>query len=221
MTDEHLLPVNADWYKGHLESNPSKIGFFPSNYVRKEPGGSVSTAASQRFVAPPSQQQQQHSFPQPAGQNPNPHGYQQPYNQLGYNPYPNQQYQASHASILPPHASNDPSALAPVPYAPGPVTTAVTPGGTHAVVTNNDTGKKNRFALKPGSMKSTVSMVLQAYLSFGFAADCFCALACAQRRWRCRFRRRRQHCKPDIQLRGPGLMGPLFLQLQRVSALYA
>jgi hypothetical protein len=51
------------------------------------------------------------------------------------------------------------------------MTTAVTPGGTHAVVTNTDTGKKNRFALKPGSMKSTVSIVLLAYLSFGFAAD--------------------------------------------------
>ncbi|KAJ9111706.1 hypothetical protein QFC19_001066 [Naganishia cerealis] len=155
--------VNADWYKGHLESNPSRTGFFPSNYVRKEP---ARPNEPQRFLAPPSQNSS--AIPQPSYQpGPNPHqsGYGQPAPMGGYVSYPNQQHQGNYNAPPPLHpGSQDQLALAPAPYTQGAMTTtAVTPGGTNAVVTNTETGKKSRFKLKPGSMGSTVrSLALQA-----------------------------------------------------------
>ena len=159
------LTVNSDWFKGHLESNSQKVGFFPSNYIQKNPGTVNQQPPHPRFVAPPSQQQ--NSFA-PSNQNPSQQAYQAPYAPPppnGYNPYQNQQYQNSHASLPPTHASHDQLALTPVPYTQGATTTTVvTPGGNNAVVTDTETGKKNRFKLKPGGMGSTAS--IRSHMSF-------------------------------------------------------
>ncbi|KAJ9121600.1 hypothetical protein QFC22_002219 [Naganishia vaughanmartiniae] len=149
--------VNADWYKGHLESNPSTTGFFPSNYIRKEP---ARPKEPPRFLAPHAQestnitQSSYQSVPPPHQQ-----VYGQPGPSGGYQPYPNQQHQGGYNVPPPPphHSPQDQLALAPVPYTQGGMTTtAVTPGGMNAVVTNTETGKQSKFKLKPGSMKSTV-----------------------------------------------------------------
>jgi hypothetical protein len=174
--------VNSDWFKGHLESNPSKVGFFPSNYVQKTSGGFNSAPPNPRFVAPPSQQN--NSFA-PPNQNSNQQQYQQPAQQpyappppAGYNPYPNQQYQNSYASLPPPQGSHDQLALAAVPYTQGAMTTTVvTPGGNNAVVTDTETGKKNRFKLKPGGMGSTVS-IHPSYNTVITDISCLSPIAC-------------------------------------------
>ncbi|GHJ87845.1 hypothetical protein NliqN6_4247 [Naganishia liquefaciens] len=164
--------VNSDWFKGHLESNSQKVGFFPSNYIQKNPGTVNQQPPHPRFVAPPSQQQ--NSFA-PSNQNPSQQAYQAPYAPPppnGYNPYQNQQYQNSHASLPPTHASHDQLALTPVPYTQGAMTTTVvTPGGNNAVVTDTETGKKNRFKLKPGGMGSTLAHSAVGGLGFGAGAS--------------------------------------------------
>ncbi|KAJ9091382.1 hypothetical protein QFC21_007237 [Naganishia friedmannii] len=166
--------VNADWYKGHLESNPSRTGFFPSNYVRKEPARHTEP---QRFLAPPVHQST--NLPQPSYQSvPPPHQpmYGQPAYAGGYQPYPNQQHQHQGGYNVPQpppqHGSQDQLALAPVPYTQGAMTTtAVTPGGTNAIVTNTETGKQGKFKLKPGSMKSTLAHSAVGGLGFGAGAS--------------------------------------------------
>jgi hypothetical protein len=171
-----LITVNADWYKGHLESNPSRIGFFPANYVRKEPARPSEQGL--RFLAPPAPQST--SIAQPSYQLvPPPHQpvYGQPAPMGSYQPYPNPQqhqggYNAPPATLQP--GSQDQLALAPVPYTQGAMTTtAVTPGGTNAVVTNTETGKQSKFKLKPGSMKSTVRFPYRRSSCSNFAHTCW------------------------------------------------